>query len=360
MSSVLIMAGGTGGHVYPGLAVAQALQKSGIEVVWLGTEKGLEARVVPAAGIDLEFINISGIKGRGLLQWLLMPFRVTRALLQTMKILQRRRPGAVLSMGGFVAGPGGVMAWLLRYPLLIHEQNAVPGLTNRILSFFARRILTGFPGVFSRFPKSIHVGNPVREAIRNMPAPEERLLSHQGALRILVVGGSLGARRINQVVADVVNLWREESMPEIWHQCGERLLEETRERYGKRIGSDKLRLDPFIENMDEAYSWADVVICRAGAMTVAELACAGTASILIPFPYATDDHQTANAGYLADRGAALLIPEQQLRVQRLQEVLHDLDQNRDVIAAMSIKARTCATPDATETVTEICREVMYA
>lgn len=361
MSSVLIMAGGTGGHVYPGLAVARALQQNGIEVVWLGTRKGLEARVVPQAGIELEYISISGIKGRGLWHWLLAPFRASWAMIQALRILQRRRPSMVLSMGGFVAGPGGLMAWLLQRPLVIHEQNAVPGLTNRLLSVFARRILTGFPGVFGRFPKTLHTGNPIREAIRLMPDPEQRLASHKGPLRILVVGGSQGARRLNQVIADVMHLWRDETSPEVWHQCGQRLLDETEHRYGKRLlASDRVRLVPFIEQMEEAYEWADLVLCRAGAMTVSELACAGMASILVPYPHAADDHQTANANYLAERDAAVLIPEDQLTVERLHEVLHELEQNRDVIEQMSIHARACAMPDATDTVSEICREVMYA
>ncbi len=363
MSSVLIMAGGTGGHVYPGLAVAQALRESGIEVIWLGTRKGLESRVVPAAGIELEFISISGIKGRGILQWALMPFRLAIALTQSFRILMRRRPSVVLSMGGFVAGPGGLAAWILQYPLLIHEQNAIPGFTNRILSLFARRILTGFPGVFGRYPKTLHAGNPVRESIINIPMPEERLRSHQGALRILVLGGSQGARHLNQAIADVFHLWRDETSPEVWHQCGERMFDETKERYGKHSSADadsRLKLVPFIENMDEAYRWADVVICRAGAMTIAELACAGLASILVPFPYATDDHQTANANYLAEHDAAVLIPDSQLSVERLHEVLHELDQNRDVIQKMAIQARACAMPDACNTVIEVCTEVMHA
>lgn len=361
MSSVLIMAGGTGGHVYPGLAVARALQQDGIDVVWLGTRRGLEARVVPEAGIDLEYITISGIKGRGWLQWLLMPVRVMIALAQALKIIRRRKPSMVLSMGGFVAGPGGLMAWLLRKPLVVHEQNAIPGFTNRVLSLFAQRILTGFPDVFSRFPKTMHVGNPVRSDIVRLPEPAKRVADHGGALRVLVIGGSQGARRLNQAMADLMHLWQDETLIDVWHQCGERLLEETRERYGERLAQNtRLKLVPFIEDMNEAYQWADLVICRAGAMTVAELACAGMASILVPFPYATDDHQTANAKYLADRGAAMLIPEHQLTVDSLQDMLHELAQNRDVIQRMSEQARGAAMPDATNTVVEVCREVMHA
>lgn len=361
MSSVLIMAGGTGGHVFPGLAVARALQQNGIDVVWLGTRRGLEAKVIPAAGIDLEFISIAGIKGRGLLRWLMMPLHVAIASVQALKILKRRQPSVVLSMGGFVAGPGGLMAWLTRRPLVIHEQNAIPGFTNRVLAIFARRILTGFPGTFTRFPKSLHAGNPVRTTILGLPDPETRLKQHQGRLRVLVIGGSQGARRLNQVIADVMHLWQDDSAPQVWHQCGERLLDETRDRYGKRLLDDgKIMLTAFIDDMNEAYQWADVVVCRSGAMTVAELACAGMASILVPFPYATDDHQTANAQFLSDRGAAMLIPEHELTVDGLHEMLHELAQNRDVVGRMSGEARACAMPGATDTVVEVCQEEMYA
>jgi len=361
MSCILIMAGGTGGHVYPGLAVAHALQEKGFDVVWLGTRRGLEARVVPAAGIEVEYISISGIKGRGWWQWILAPARVVIAMTQAYKILRKRHPSMVLSMGGFVAGPGGLTAWLLGRPLVVHEQNAIPGLTNRILALFARRILTGFPGVFSRFPKTLNTGNPVRAAIGAVPEPAERLNKHTGPLRILVLGGSQGARRLNQVMADVMHLWRDERAPEIWHQCGERMFDETSKRYGQRLAArSNIRVVPFIEKMEQAYEWADLVICRAGAMTVAELACSGSASILIPFPFATDDHQTANANFLVERDAAVLIPESQLSIERMHEVLHELDQNRDVILQMAEHARACATPDATNTVSEICREVAYA
>lgn len=363
MASVLIMAGGTGGHIYPGLAVARELQKNGIEVTWMGTRKGLESRVIPQADIEIDFVSISGIKGRGLLPWMLMPFRLTYAFVQSVRILMKRRPSVVLSMGGFVAGPGGVMAWLLRRPLIIHEQNAIPGFTNRMLALFARRILTGFPAVFGRYPKALYTGNPVRDSIRNIPLPEDRPESDQEAFKVLIIGGSRGARRINQVMADVFHFWSDESAPEVWHQCGEQLLQETTARYGRHAeaGSEsRLKLVPFIDNMDEAYAWADVVVCRAGAMTIAELACAGLASVLIPFPYAADDHQTANADYLVQRDAAILIPEDQLSAKRLHEVLHELAHNRQVVKRMANQARSCAMPDAAETVAGICRESMYA
>jgi len=359
MSRVLIMAGGTGGHVFPGMAVARALRDKGIEVVWMGTRKGLEAKLVPAAGFHLEYVSISGLKGKGLLTWLLLPFRLARALMQSWAIVRRQQPNLILSMGGFVAGPGGLVGWMMGKPVVIHEQNGIAGFTNRILSIFATRIMTGFPGVFGRYPKTEYVGNPVRADISVLAMPDVRLADRSGRLRVLVIGGSQGARKLNQVVADVFHQWDAASAPEVWHQCGERWLEETRERYGE-TGARKIRLAEFIDNMAEAYEWADVVICRSGAMTIAELAAAGMASILVPFPFAADDHQTANASFLAERDAAVLIPETQLTIERLHEVLHDLDQNRNVIVKMAMNARSCATPDACERVVDICEEVMYA
>jgi UDP-N-acetylglucosamine--N-acetylmuramyl-(pentapeptide) pyrophosphoryl-undecaprenol N-acetylglucosamine transferase len=325
----------------------------------MGTRKGIESRVVPAAGFHLEYVNISGIKGKGILQWLMLPWRLTRALLQSRAIMRRQNPSMLLSMGGFVAGPGGLIGWLMRKPLVIHEQNSIAGLTNRILAMFAEKILTGFPGVFGRYPQTLYVGNPVRDEICNLQLPDQRLANRTGRLRVLVLGGSQGARKLNQVIADVIHQWDTATVPEIWHQCGERWLEETRERYGSAIGKP-VRLTPFIDDMAEAYTWADVVICRAGAMTIAELAAAGVASILVPFPFAADDHQTENAQFLVERNAAVLMPESQLAVERLHEVLHDLDQNREVIARLATSARACAMPDACDRVVGICQEVMYA
>jgi UDP-N-acetylglucosamine--N-acetylmuramyl-(pentapeptide) pyrophosphoryl-undecaprenol N-acetylglucosamine transferase len=359
MSRVLIMAGGTGGHVFPGLAVARALRDKGVEVVWMGTRKGLESRLVPAAGFRLEYVNISGLKGKSVWTWMLLPFRMVRALIQSWVIVRRQKPNLILSMGGFVAGPGGLVGWIMGKPLLIHEQNGIAGFTNRILSLFAVRIMTGFPGVFGRYLKTSYVGNPVRAEISAMAMPDARLAGRNGRLRVLVIGGSQGARKLNQVVADVMHQWEAVSAPEVWHQCGERWLEETRERYGDP-GTRKIRVTEFIENMAEAFEWADVVICRSGAMTIAELAASGTASILVPFPHAADDHQTANAMFLSERDAAVLIPESQLTIERLHEVLHDLDQNRDVILKLATNARSCATPDACDRIVGICQEVMYA
>ncbi len=358
MSSVLITAGGTGGHVLPGLAVARRLHAEGVQVIWMGTRRGLEAKLVPPTGIHMEWITIQGLRGRGIAGWLLLPFRALYAMAQAGLILLRRRPSVVLSMGGFVSGPGGLMAWILRRPLIIHEQNAIPGLTNRILSVFATRVLTGFPGTFSHLPGVRHVGNPVRPEIRRIAAPEERLADRTGALRVLVIGGSQGARSLNQTVARTYAQLHGTDAVELWHQCGERWLEETRTAYG--ANDDRVRLDAFIDDMAAAYAWADIVLCRSGAMTVAELAVAGIGAILVPFPHATDDHQTANARFLAERGAAVLLPELECTPSRLAGLLHDLANERGPVVRMAIHARECSTPDADETIARICEEVMHA
>jgi UDP-N-acetylglucosamine--N-acetylmuramyl-(pentapeptide) pyrophosphoryl-undecaprenol N-acetylglucosamine transferase len=344
MSTILITAGGTGGHVLPGLAVARRLHHDGIQVVWMGTRRGLEAKLVPPTGTHMEWIRIQGLRGRGLLGWLLLPFRALYAMAQAGVILLRRRPAAVLCMGGFVSGPGGLMAWILRRPLIVHEQNAIPGFTNRILSLFATRVQ--------------HVGNPVRPEISAIAAPEERMAARTGPLRVLLLGGSQGARALNLVLAQTRDRLAGEELIDVWHQSGERWLDETRAAYG--ADADKVRLAPFIEDMASAYAWADIVICRAGAMTVSELTAAGVGAILVPFPHATDDHQTANARFLADRGAAVLLPEPECTPSRLAEVLRDLAGEREAVLRMAQRARECSTPDADEAIARICQEVMRA
>ena len=358
MTSVLIMAGGTGGHVYPGLAVAQVLHHRGVNVVWLGTRQGLEAKLVPPAGFHMEWISIKGLRGRGVTGWLLLPFRMMIAMGQALSVFLRRRPSVVLSMGGFVAGPGGLVAWLLRRPLVIHEANAVPGFTNRLLAMFASRILCGFPGTFGSRPGIKHVGNPVRKEIFELPAPEARMAVEHKQLRVLVIGGSQGARALNSAVASSFREMDAESRPELWHQCGARWLGETRAAYGESLNA--VRLVEFIEDMADAYRWADIVLCRSGAMTVAELAAAGVGAILVPFPYATDDHQTANARYLVDRDAAILLPEAECTSARLNELFISLGQNRDVVLKMAQHARECAMPGADMAVALACEELAHA
>lgn len=358
MNTLLIMAGGTGGHVFPALAVAQELRERGVNVVWLGTRRGLEARVVPDAGFDIEWISIQGLRGRGLLGWLLLPVRLIVAMWQAFRIIQSRRPKAVLSMGGFVAGPGGLVARIMGKRLIIHEANAIPGFTNRLLALIAQYVLTGFPETFT-IPGTRHVGNPVRREILMLPPPEERYASRGGRCRVLIVGGSQGAQIFNSVLPEAVGRLSVEGRPEIWHQTGQAQQEETLQRYGA-LGIHDTRVTAFIKDMALAYGWADVVICRAGAMTVAELAAAGVASILVPFPFATDDHQSANARFLADRGGALFVPQVDFTPAHVCELLKGMAAARGALLRMAREARTCAMPDSTQIVASVCAEAVNA
>lgn len=356
---VLIMAGGTGGHVYPALAIADYLHQKGIPLFWLGTGSGLEASVVPEKGYPLFTITISGLRGKGLFKWLQAPVLVTVALIQALIILMRLKPAAVLGMGGFVSGPGGLAAWLMRIPLCIHEQNAIAGLTNRLLAPLARCVMEAFPGTFPSKIRARVTGNPVRSVIYEMPAPEQRIqVEASTPLRVLVLGGSQGARKLNQIVPGMSSLLAPGIRLEIWHQSGSRHYTETEAAY--RELNCTARLEPFIENMAAAYAWADIVICRAGALTVAELAAAGAASILVPFPYAVDDHQTANARYLVDAGAAILIQERELDSEKLAALITELYHARQRLVTMAQRARQLARPQATQDVAELCLEVAYA
>lgn len=356
--AVLIMAGGTGGHVFPGIAVARELINQQVRVVWLGTRTGLEARAVPACGlpIEMEWVAIRGLRRTGWQSWMRLPFALARAMFQAWRALRRRRPDVVLSMGGFVAGPGGLVAWLTRTPLVVHEQNAVPGMTNRWLASVATRVLTGFPGAFGAMTAAQHVGNPVRAEIIAIATPEERLGGRAGRLRLLVIGGSQGAQVFNDIVPQAVHAMAATERPEVWHQCGRGAEEQTRRAYGEVVA----RVNEFIDDMAEAYAWADVVLSRAGAMTIAELAAAGCAAILVPYPHAVDDHQTANARFLADRDAAILLPQAELSRARLAEILGELTAHRDVLLKMAVAARACASPDAADAVAQVCLEIIHA
>lgn len=357
---VMILAGGTGGHVFPGLAVARCLRDQKVRITWLGTRTGIEARTVPAAaiGIHMEWLTIRGVRGKGTIGWLLLPFSLALALVQALRAMCRCRPRAVLSMGGFVAGPGGIIAWLLRMPLLIHEQNAIPGLTNKWLAPLADHVLCGFPGAFGRLSAARYVGNPVRSAVAAVEVPEGRLVGRSGRLRLLIVGGSLGARVFNEIVPQALRLLEQAMYPEVWHQCGRDAVAWTEGAYAELANGTTLTA--FIDDMAQAYAWADVVLCRAGAITVAELAASGSAAILVPYPYAVDDHQTANARYLSERGAAVLLPQAEFTPARLAELLRRLHQNRAILVTMAHAARACAVTDAAETVAQLCREAMYA
>jgi len=349
---VLIMAGGTGGHVFPALAVAAELSARGIAVSWLGTQRGLEARVVPAAGYPLETMRVSGIRGKGVMKIISAPFMLMVALFQALTIQLRLRPRAVLGMGGFAAGPGGVIAWLLRRPLLIHEQNSVAGMTNKWLAPLARTVMEAFPGSLPARRQAVHTGNPVRAEITRLPAPSERYAERSGALRVLVIGGSLGARALNEVMPVAVGQLATAQQLQIRHQTGSADLASVRAAYAS-LDVDATA-DAFIDDMAAAYSWADVVICRSGALTVAELAVVGVASILVPYPHATDDHQTGNARFLADAGAAILMPQKVMSAEKLAGLLGDFSRQRNMLLEMACRARELAMPDAARRVAEHC------
>ncbi len=349
MTRALIMAGGTGGHVFPALAVAHLLRERHCEVVWVGTHRGLEAKVVPANGFSIEWLSVSGLRGKGILTWLLAPARLTIALLQALAIVRRRKPSVVLGVGGFVTGPGGLAAWLMRRPLLIHEQNAIAGLTNRWLARLSREVLEAFPGSFPAGVRTRCIGNPVRREISALPPPDARFATRSGPIRVLVIGGSLGAARLNANVPRALALMPPDTRPEVWHQAGERGLDEARNAYSK--AAVEARVDAFIDDMAAAYAWADLVICRAGALTVSELAAAGLGAILVPFPAAVDDHQTHNARFLTGIGGALLIADRDLEPQRLSSELRRLCADRTGLLDMARRARSRSMPDAADTLT---------
>jgi UDP-N-acetylglucosamine--N-acetylmuramyl-(pentapeptide) pyrophosphoryl-undecaprenol N-acetylglucosamine transferase len=358
MTAILITAGGTGGHVFPALAVARELRARGVQVTWLGTREGIEARLVPAAGFEIDYIQIRSLRGGGVLRWLLLPMRLNLAMWQSLRVLRRRRPAAVLAMGGFAAGPGGMMASLLNIPLIVHEQNAIAGLTNRWLARLADVLLAGFPGAFSDRHGVRVVGNPVRAEILALDSPERRFAGRAGRLRLLIVGGSQGAQIFNQTVPAALRLMAETVRPEVWHQTGQR--DEAAVTAAYREFLPDARATAFIDDMAAAYAWADLVVCRAGAMTVAELAAAGVAALLVPLPHAADDHQTANARYLAGHEAAELVPQAEFTAARLAELLTELGSDRALLARMAVNARRCAVIDATETVAQFCLEAAHA
>jgi len=352
---ILIMAGGTGGHIFPALAVARALRRRNEQVVWLGTRRGLEAELIPAEGIPLERIRVSGLRGKGWLAWLLAPVRLVFAVADALRVLLRLKPKVVLGMGGFASGPGGLAAWLLRRPLVIHEQNSVAGLTNRLLAGIAREVLEAFPGSFSSKVRTQVVGNPVRAEIVNLPAPEQRLHARQGRLRVLVLGGSQGAKVLNAVVPQAMALLPAARRPDVIHQAGSLTYEVALDAY--RTAGVGAKVERFIENMAEAYAWADLVICRAGALTVSELAAAGLGAVLVPYPAAVDDHQTGNANYLVQAGAGVLIPQDALTPELLAEELDRCCSDRHLVTDRAVRARTMSRPNATADVVARCLAV---
>lgn len=345
----LIMAGGTGGHVFPALAVARELRNAGVPVIWLGTRKGLEARVVPEAGIPIQWVKVSSLRGKGVAKLVTAPFMLALALWQAFVVMLRIRPAVVLGMGGFVTGPGGLMARLLRRPLLIHEQNSIAGMTNRWLARVATQVMEAFPGTL---PGAVYTGNPVRPDIADLPPPAERLVGRNGRLRLLVLGGSLGAQVLNETVPKALAQLDESVRPEVMHQTGTRTHVGAADAY--RAAGVEVQLKPFIDDMASAYAWADIVICRAGALTISELAAAGIGSVLVPYPFAVDDHQTGNAKFLENADAAILLPQTELEPDRLAELLAGFAARRERLLNMAQAARKMAMPDAARRVTALC------
>lgn len=348
---VVVMAGGTGGHIFPGLAVAHALRARGVEVRWLGADGGMETRLVPQHGIAIDTIAVKGVRGKGLRTLLGAPLRVLAAVRAASKVLREIKPDAVISFGGYAAGPGGIAAKLAGIPLLVHEQNRAAGMTNKTLAKVARQVLVGFPQTFA---KETLVGNPVRADIAQVAPPAQRQFDHAGPLRLLVLGGSQGARALNHAVPQAVAALG--CAVEIVHQAGEKMLDEARQAYA--TAGVEARVEPFIADMAATYAWADLVVCRAGALTLAELCAVGVGSILVPFPQAVDDHQTRNAEYLVERGAAILLPQSEQLAGHLVEALEPLVIDAKQRLAMAQAARDLAKPDAADRVADIVTSII--
>jgi len=354
--TILVMAGGTGGHIFPALAVADVLRDRGWQVVWLGARGGMEERLVPPRGYATEWIRFGGVRGKGWLRKLLLPAALLVAFWQSAAAIFRHRPDVVLGMGGYASFPGGMMAALFGRPLLIHEQNAVPGLANRVLAGVADRVLSAFPDAFEGRVDVIWSGNPVRSDIVSLPSPEARFANRSGRVKMLVIGGSLGARALNETVPQALALMTAGERPRVVHQAGAAHVEQLRANY--RAAGVEAEVPAFIDDMAVRYGAADLLVCRAGATTVTELAVAGVGSILVPFPHAVDDHQTRNARYLADRGAALLMPQKNLTPRALADVLRGL--TRAKLLEMARAARAAGKPDAATRVADSCMELAPA
>ncbi len=347
--TILVMAGGTGGHIFPALAVAHKLRDAGWRVVWLGNPEGMEAKLVPQHGFEMVWVKFSALRGKGILRKLLLPMNLLRGFWQGLKAIRQVKPNVVLGMGGYITFPGGMMAALTGVPLVLHEQNSVAGLANKVLAGVADRIVTGFPNVLK---KGDWFGNPVRPEIAAIAPPAERFAERSGALRLLVIGGSLGAQALNEMVPRGMSLLAESELPQIVHQAGEKHIDALKANYAA-VGV-QAHCVSFIEDMAGAYAWADLVICRAGALTIAELAAAGVASILVPFPHAVDDHQTGNAKFLVSVGGAFLLPQTELTPEAIALIRN---YSRGQLLEMAEKARSMAKPDATEAVTQLCTDI---
>ena len=356
MKLLMVMAGGTGGHVYPALAIARQLQKNGISVIWLGTQEGLEAKVVPEQGIEIEWIDIKGVRGTGLLRWLKMPLQLSRAIIQAISVLKRRKPDALLSMGGFVAGPGGIAARLLRKPLILHEANAIAGLTNKALALIATKVMCGFPDTVGLPKGAIVVGNPVREAIINLYDSDK--VTKRERLNLLIVGGSQGAISFNQILPEAAELIDASIRPRIRHQTGLGRSQQVMQAYQqKNIDAD---VREYLDDMADSYAWADIIVCRAGAMTVAEITTVGLPAVIVPYPYAAGDHQMFNARYLVANQSARLIAHADFKPETLAAELTSLLEDSSVLEQMAANSHKLATTDATEKATAVCEQVLYA
>lgn len=348
--TLMVMAGGTGGHVYPAMAVADHLQANGWHIVWLCTAGGMENQLIEGKGYSKAMIQMQGVRGKGLLGWVLLPVKLIKAFSQSRNAIKQHQPNVVLGMGGFAAFPGGFMAKMMGKPLVIHEQNSVAGLTNKVLAKLADHLLAAFPAAFGN--AAILVGNPVRADIAHLPAPELRFAGREGPLRILVVGGSLGAQALNEMIPQALAKLPQDQRPMVVHQSGVKHIETLKNNYEKAGVAADTRA--FIDDMAAMYAWADFVICRSGALTVAEVSAAGLGALMVPFPFAVDDHQTTNAVYLAEAGAAMMVQQKELSVDKLAEILRGL--TREQCLKMAEQARALGKPEATANVATICRE----
>ncbi len=355
-TKVMVMAGGTGGHVFPALAVADELKQRGAAISWLGAPNSFESRTVPEHGYDLDLVHIQGLRGKGVLRWFTAPFKLIRAMVEAGIIIRRRHPSLVIGMGGFVSGPGGLVAKLLGVPLVIHEQNALPGMTNRWLAKVATRVMEAFPGSFRNSSGAVTTGNPVRQEILQRFTLPPQVKTKGTPFRLLIIGGSLGAKILNEIVPESMANIPVEIRPKVIHQAGRDKDVETIARY--ESVNVEAKVQPFLSDMADAYADADLVVCRAGALTIAELAAAGMPSILVPFPHAVDDHQTFNARYLSDAGAAVLLDQSSLDPDVLAKEVTRLLGDRELLLKMSQRAKKLALPDATKRVADVCEEVI--
>ena len=361
-TTVLIMAAGTGGHVFPALAVALKLQEQNVRTEWMGTHQGMENRLLEGSGIQIHAVSAKGLKGKGIARLIAAPFMLAQALIQSMRILSKVQPDCVLGMGGFVSGPGGLATKLMGRKLVIHEQNAVPGFTNKLLAKIANQVFEAFPNTFTKNAKIIHTGNPLRKEIVALSAQSRNIRNSSQRLRILVLGGSQGALAINEVVPDVLADFPKEIRPSVWHQTGERTLERTQAAYADKglDSEDDITIAAFISDMVEAYSWADLVICRSGASTVSEIAAVGLPSILIPYPHHSDQQQTQNANWLIQAGAAFLLEQKDLTAAALKALVVELHENRNKLQQMSDISKSIAIRDADEIIARRCLELAHA